>query len=75
MSYTCQAFKTPPVHSLIKWQKYSTKAAEVPFTVFKELFQYLVAQKNRRFRRQLAFPKELLLLDSNTITVGETRLP
>ena len=55
--------------------KNSTKAAEVPDSVFKELFHLLGSQKNRRFRRQLAFPKELLLLDSTTVTVGETCLP
>ncbi|WP_144424498.1 IS4 family transposase [Paenibacillus xylanivorans] len=57
------------------YSRISTKAAEVPYAVFKGLFHLLVAQKNRRFRRQLAFPKELLLLDSTTVTVGETRLP
>ncbi|WP_186323385.1 IS4 family transposase [Paenibacillus xylanexedens] len=57
------------------YSRISTKAAEVPYLVFKELFHLLVSQKNRRFRRQLAFPKELLLLDSTTVTVGETRLP
>ncbi|MBB6024957.1 hypothetical protein HNR77_006109 [Paenibacillus sp. JGP012] len=57
------------------YSRISTKAAEVPYSLFKALFHRLVSQKNRRFRRQLAFPKELLLIDSTTVTVGETRLP
>lgn len=57
-----------PVH----YSCFSGKAADVPFTIFKELFQLLVRKCNRETRRKLAFPKELLLIDSTTIT---TRLP
>lgn len=57
------------------YSRLSTKAAEVPYAIFKASFHLLVSQKNRCFRRQLAFSKELLLLDSTTVTVGETRLP
>ncbi|UQZ83949.1 Transposase DDE domain protein [Paenibacillus konkukensis] len=47
----------------------------MPFAVFKELFQLLVRKCNRETRRKLAFPKELLLIDSATMTVGKSRLP
>jgi len=60
-----------PVH----YSCFSGKAADVPFAVFKELFQLLVRKCNRETRRKLAFPKELLLIDSTTMTVGKTRLP
>lgn len=60
-----------PVH----YSSFSGKAADVPFAVFKALFQLLVRKCNRETRRKLAFPKELLLIDSTTMTVGKTRLP
>jgi hypothetical protein len=61
----------PEVH----YSCFSGKAAEVPFAVFKELFHLLVHKCNRETRRKLAFPKELLLIDSTTMTVGKTWLP
>ncbi|MFS8213481.1 hypothetical protein [Paenibacillus polymyxa] len=60
---------------VIHYSRFSTKAAEVPFSVFKELFHLLVCKCNREARRKLTFPKELLLIDSTTMTVGKTRLP
>lgn len=60
-----------PVH----YSNFSGKAADVPFPVFKALFQLLVSKCNRKTNRKLAFPKELLLIDSTTVTVGKTRLP
>lgn len=61
----------PEVH----YSSFSGKAAEVPFAVFKDLFHLLVRKCNRETRRKLDFPKELLLIDSTTMTVGKTRLP
>lgn len=52
----------------------SKKAKEVPFLIFKDLFALMCSRCNRSIRRQLNFPKELLLVDSTTITVGKTRL-
>lgn len=52
----------------------SKKAKEVPFVVCKDLFLLTVSRCNRHIRRQLKFPKELLLVNSTTITVGKTRL-
>ncbi|MEK4733481.1 IS4 family transposase [Paenibacillus sp. FSL L8-0641] len=60
---------------VVHYSRFSTKAAEVPFSVFKELFHLLVCKCNREARRKLTFPKELLLIDSTTMTVGKTRLP
>ncbi|WP_242069277.1 IS4 family transposase, partial [Paenibacillus dendritiformis] len=60
-----------PVH----YSSFSGKAAEVPFAVFKELLHRLIQTCNRQTTRKLAFPKELLLIDSTTVTVGKTRLP
>ncbi|WP_312001206.1 IS4 family transposase [Paenibacillus forsythiae] len=59
----------------VHYSCFSGKASEVPFTVFKELFHLLVRQCNRETRPKISIPKELLLIDSTTITVGETRLP
>ncbi|CAG7653460.1 IS4 family transposase IS5377 [Paenibacillus solanacearum] len=59
----------------VHYSRFSSKAAEVPFAVFKEIFHLLVRKCNREIRRKLAFPKELLLIDSTTVTVGKTRLP
>ncbi|SFF48466.1 Transposase DDE domain-containing protein [Paenibacillus algorifonticola] len=61
--------------SKVHYSCFSGKAADVPFAVFKELFHLLVRKCNRETRRKLAFPKELLLIDSTTVTVGKTRLP
>ncbi|WP_157259384.1 hypothetical protein [Paenibacillus sp. OSY-SE] len=48
----------PAVH----YSCFSTKAADVPFAVFKALFHLLVCRCNRKTRRKLTFPKELLYL-------------
>ncbi|MBE0344076.1 hypothetical protein E4V51_29580 [Paenibacillus sp. 28ISP30-2] len=61
----------PKVH----YSCFSTKAAEVPFAIFKELFHRVIHKCSRETRRKLTFPKELLLIDSTTMTVGKTRLP
>ncbi|MDT3429281.1 hypothetical protein J2Z22_004886 [Paenibacillus forsythiae] len=61
----------PAVH----YSSFSGKAAEVPFAVFKDLFHLIVRKCNRETRRNLRIPKELLLVDSTTMTVGKTRLP
>lgn len=54
---------------------FSKKAADVPYDVFKRLFEILVSKCNRPTRRKLRIPSSLLLVDSTTITVGKTRLP
>ncbi|RSK42568.1 IS4 family transposase [Bacillus canaveralius] len=53
----------------------SKKAASVDFQVFKQVFELVVSKCNRETRRALKIPKQLLIVDSTTITVGKTRLP
>lgn len=53
----------------------SKKAKDVPFKWFKQVLQRLIQKCNRPTRRRLRIPKELLLVDSTTITVGRNRLP
>src|SRR5262249_41077908 len=59
----------------ICYSTFSSKAGEVPYELFKRLFHRLISLCNRATRRRLRLPKELLLVDSTTITVGKTRLP
>ncbi|WP_081949442.1 transposase [Paenibacillus durus] len=56
----------------VHYSSFSGKATAVPFPVFKALFHLLVRKCSRIARRKLAFPKELLLIDSTTMTVGKT---
>lgn len=59
----------------VNYSTFSKKAADVPYEVFKRLFEILVSKCNRSTRRKLRIPSSLLLVDSTTITVGKTRLP
>ncbi|NMI06191.1 IS4 family transposase [Paenibacillus sp. SZ31] len=59
----------------VNYSTFSKKAADVPYEVFKRLFEIVAAQCNRSTRRKLRIPSALLLVDSTTITVGQTRLP
>ncbi|MFK4303099.1 hypothetical protein ABH892_003219 [Paenibacillus sp. RC254] len=60
---------------MVHYSCFSTKEAEVPFAIFKELLHRVIHKCSRETRRKLTFSKELLLIDSTTITVGKTRLP
>jgi hypothetical protein len=53
----------------------SKKASQMDLRIMKELFNLIVSKCNRATRRILKMPKDLLLIDSTTITVGKTRLP
>lgn len=59
----------------IDYSTFSTKASDVPYELFKQLFHLLLSRCNRATRRRLRIPKDLLLVDSTTITVGKSRLP
>lgn len=59
----------------IDYSTFSSKASSLPYDLFKQLFHLLISRCNRATRRQMNIPKELLLVDSTTITVGKTRLP
>lgn len=52
----------------------SKKASHVPLEIFKEILALTMSRCNRDIRRATRFPKELLLVDSTTITVGKNRL-
>ncbi|WP_052098794.1 IS4 family transposase [Paenibacillus stellifer] len=57
------------------YSTFSSKASEVPYELFKQLFHRLLSKCNRATKRHLGIPKNLLLVDSTTLTVGKTRLP
>lgn len=50
---------------------FSKKASAVPYELFKKLFHLLLEKCNRKTRRALNIPKDILAIDSTTITVGE----
>ncbi|MFT8320722.1 MAG: IS4 family transposase [Bacillus sp. (in: firmicutes)] len=53
----------------------SKKASHMDYHIMKKLFDLIVSKCNRMTRRALNLSKELLLVDSTTITVGKSRLP
>lgn len=53
----------------------SKKASHMDYNIMKKLFHWVVSKCNRMTRRALKIPKDLLLVDSTTITVGKSRLP
>ena len=59
----------------VNYSTFSKKASAVSYAIVKDVFQLLLSRMNRWMRRSFSFPKELLLIDSTTITVGKTRLP
>ncbi|MBD1372158.1 IS4 family transposase [Hazenella sp. IB182357] len=54
---------------------FSKKASSVPFDIFKRMFDLLISKCNRKTRRKLQLPSDLLLIHSTTVTVGKARLP
>lgn len=46
----------------------------VPFEVFKEVFDLIVSKVNHKTRRKLGLKQKLLSVDSTTISVGQSRL-
>ena len=52
----------------------SKKAADVNYEICKTLFEIIVSKCNRQIRRILKLPKQLIAVDSTTVTVGENRL-
>ncbi|MCT4542218.1 MAG: IS4 family transposase, partial [Vallitalea sp.] len=64
-------FELPQVdHSTI-----SKKASTVDYEITKRLFHILSNKCNRSVKRILDLPKDLLAIDSTTITVGKNRIP
>jgi hypothetical protein len=65
------SYDLPKVH----YSTLSGKAGEVPYEIFKRVFQMLVKKCNRQNRRHLNLPKDLLLIDSTTVTAANSRMP
>lgn len=59
----------------VNYSTLSKKNSHVDYRIMKKLFHLIVSKCNRATRRALKISKELLLVDSTTITVGKTRLP
>lgn len=58
----------------VDYSTISKKATDVDYNIAKKLFEILITKCNRSTRRVLNLPKDLLAIDSTTITVGEGRL-
>jgi hypothetical protein len=52
----------------------STRVAELPYKVFKEIFELIVSKLNRETRRSLKIHKKILAVDSTTITTSKTQM-
>ncbi|MFT8322198.1 MAG: IS4 family transposase [Bacillus sp. (in: firmicutes)] len=59
----------------VNYSTLSKKAGHVDYNIMKQLFHLVVSKCNRATHRSLKISKELLLVDSTTITVGKSRLP
>ncbi|WP_243292305.1 IS4 family transposase [Bacillus sp. FJAT-47783] len=57
------------------YSTFSKKASHVDFEIMKQLFDLVVSKCNRQTRRSLRFPRQLVVVDSTTMTVGKSRLP
>ena len=53
----------------------SKRLGELNYLIVKRIFELIVSRLNRATRRKLKLKKELLAIDSTTITVGKNRLP
>lgn len=58
----------------VDYSTISKKASKVDYKISKTLFELIVSKCNRRMRRILNLPKQLIAIDSTTVTVGENRL-
>lgn len=58
----------------VDYSTISKKASKVDYKISKTLFEIIVSKCNRRMRRILNLPKQLIAIDSTTVTVGENRL-
>ena len=52
----------------------SKRIAEIPYKVFKEMFELVVSKLNRETRRSLKIHKKILAIDSTTITTSKTQM-
>jgi hypothetical protein len=61
--------------SQVDYSTISKKASSVDYEITKRLFHILSNKCNHSTRRALGLPKNLLAIDSTTITVGKKRMP
>lgn len=59
----------------IDYSTLSKRLGELNYLIVKRIFELIVSRLNRAARRTLKLKKELLAIDSTTITVGKHRLP
>lgn len=59
----------------IDYSTLSKRLGELNYLIVKRIFERIVSRLNRSARRSLKLKKELLAIDSTTITVGKNRLP
>ena len=59
----------------VDYSTLSKRLGELNYLIVKRIFELIVSRLNRAARRKLKLQKELLAIDSTTITVGKNRLP
>lgn len=59
----------------VDYSTLSKRLGELNYHIVKRIFDVIVGRLNRATRRKLKLKKDLLAIDSTTITVGKTRLP
>ena len=59
----------------VDYSTLSKRLSELNYLIVKRIFELIVSRLNRSARRSLKLKKELLAIDSTTITVGKNRLP
>ena len=59
----------------VDYSTLSKRLGELYYLIVKRIFELIVSRLNRAARRKLKLKKELLAIDSTTITVGKNRLP
>jgi len=66
-----------PSHGLkdVDYSTLSKRLKALDFQILKCIFSTIVSRLNRSAKRSLSLKKELLAIDSTTITVGKNRLP
>jgi hypothetical protein len=58
----------------INYSTLSKKLGHLDYELIKQFFALMVGKNNRVTHRTMKIPNQLLLVDSTTITAGETRL-
>ena len=59
----------------VDYSTLSKRLGELNYLIVKRIFELIVGRLNRAAKRKLKLKKELLAIDSTTITVGKSRLP